>query len=482
MPPKRMTANPVRPARYRPGKPLGPEESSSEYSESSESESEAPPPKPVYKAQNKGKTAGPVADVSKSLKNVNLKKRFDEGKNAEEARLRAEAQQAGQRNGASDDEYTTEEENGDEERTGGEEEDEDDDDDDNDDEEEEEEAPRVALLRPTFVPKSKRNAANSVAPDPEVEARKKAAEEERKKEEAADLLQEHLKRDAAAKAAGRKNWDDDEGGDEGVDDTDGLDPASERAAWKLRELLRVRREREELQKIEKEREEIERRREMDPKLREQEDMEFVREQKKEKMEQRGKMGFLQKFYHKGAFYQDDEILKRNYATAAVEDSVKNREVLPKYMQVRGDELGKRGRTKWTHLTAEDTSMQAGGSPWLDNKKPGRFPPLGSGVDDERFKSDREAGRERQGDCAGRAREGRNSGGGDGGRGRPDDSVRRPYGDRSMTERRDRGRDTYVPGPNRYADDYDQDRKRPHPPRSRSHEVDKRQRRDASPVR
>jgi microfibrillar-associated protein 1 len=479
MPPKRMTANPVRPARYRPGKPLGPEESSSEYSESSESESEAHPPKPVYKAQNKGKTAGPVADVSKSLKNVDLKKRFDEGKNVEEARLYAEAQQAGQRNGASDDEYTTEEENGDEERTGGEEED-DDDDDDEEEEEEEEEAPRMVQLRPTFVPKSKRNAAISAAPDPEVEEGKKAAEEERKREEAADLLQEHFKRDVASKAAGRKGWDDDEGGDEGVDDTDGLDPASERAAWKLRELLRVRREREELQKIEKEREEIERRREMDPKLREQEDMEFVREQKKEKMEQRGKMGFLQKFYHKGAFYQDDEILKRNYATAAVEDSVKNREVLPKYMQVRGDELGKRGRTKWTHLTAEDTSMQAGGSPWLDKKKPGQFPPLASGIDDERFKSDREAGRVRQGDRAGRARGGGDSDRGNGDRGRPDDGVRRSYGDRS--ERRDRGGDKYVPRPNRYADDYDRDRKRPHPPRSRSYEVDKRQRRNASPIR
>ena len=201
--------------------------------------------------------------------------------------------------GVSEDEYTTDESE-----------------EESDEESEEEEAPRRTLLRPTFVPKSKRG--NVAKLDEEAEKKKKVEEEEREREEADRLLEERLKRDAVARLAGRKDWDDAAEEGEGVDDTDDLDPVAERAAWKLRELLRVKRERDALEQIEKEREEIERRREMDPELRQKEDMEFVAEQRKKKMEERGQMGFMQKFYHKGAFYQDDsEVLKRNYATSSL---------------------------------------------------------------------------------------------------------------------------------------------------------------------
>lgn len=374
-----MTANPVRPARYRPGKPTGPDENSDSESESeseSASESASAPkraPKPVSEA---------TAKLSGNLKTVNLKARFSEAQRAEETRLAAEqeaaataAKAAAAKEGDSEDEYTTDEseEESDEES-----------------EEEEEEAPRQTLLRPTFVPKSRREG-NAAKLDAQAEQKKKEEEEARQRQEADELLEERLKRDAIAKLAGRKDWDDAAEDGEGIDDTDDLDPAAERAAWKLRELLRVKRERDALEQIEKEREEVERRREMDPELRAKEDMEFVAEQRKKKIEERGQMGFMQKFYHKGAFYQDEsEVLKRNYATAPVEDSAKNREVLPKYMQVRGDEVGKRGRTKWSHLTAEDTSLQEGGSPWFENKKKPRFGGGGPSGDD-RFRPDSRMG-------------------------------------------------------------------------------------------
>jgi microfibrillar-associated protein 1 len=504
-----MTANPVRPARYRPGKPIAPEENSDDESSDSDasSASEAsppPPPKPVYKKTGAG--------ISKTLKDVDLSKRFDAGKKVEEARL-AEEEAARKKKEEEDDEYTTEESSGSEEEDEEEEE----------EEEEETEAPRKVLLRPTFVPKSKRSATASAADTDE--AKKKEEEEQRQRQEAAELLELHLKSNAEARAAGRKGWDDDEDNGEGIDDTDGLDPAAERAAWKLRELTRIKRERVALAEIEKERAEIERRREMDPTLREKEDLEFVREQKKEKMENRGKMGFMQKFYHKGAFYQEDEILKRNYSTAAVEDAVKNREVLPKYMQVR-DEVGKRGRTRWTHLTAEDTSLQEGGNPLTEKKSranPNHFPVAARG--DERFMPDRmrdrkggqddrtggrgggeRSGGERGGDArggefGGRAGSERNSQWGEKPWGRrsrddrdrrsrddgerrsrwDDDGGRRlpdgPRRDRDRGNRSNGGGDSYVPGR-----DDDRERKRPHSPRNRDREGGKRQRCDASPAR
>lgn len=71
-----------------------------------------------------------------------------------------------------------------------------------------------------------------------------------------------------------------------------------------------------------------------------------------KEKEHGDRGFLQKYYHKGAFYQDQEILSRDYSAPTLEDKF-DRSVLPEVMQVRN--FGKAGRTKWTHLAKEDTS-------------------------------------------------------------------------------------------------------------------------------
>ena len=111
-----------------------------------------------------------------------------------------------------------------------------------------------------------------------------------------------------------------------VDDTDGLDEQAEYEAWKLRELKRVKRDREEREAYvllfycnrvylnvifnenslfdsksrENEREEIERRRQMSDDVRFKEDLERARKSREEKS--KGKYRFLQKYYHKGAFY------------------------------------------------------------------------------------------------------------------------------------------------------------------------------------
>ena len=58
-----------------------------------------------------------------------------------------------------------------------------------------------------------------------------------------------------------------------VDDTDGIDPEGEFEAWRLRELARIKRDKEEAMKRELEREEVERRRAMPEEQRLKEDWE-----------------------------------------------------------------------------------------------------------------------------------------------------------------------------------------------------------------
>jgi microfibrillar-associated protein 1 len=152
-------------------------------------------------------------------------------------------------------------------------------------------------------------------------------------------------------------------GIEQIDDTDDINPSSEKAAWKLRELHRIKRDRERLIARELEREELEKRRNMDESERLKEDYARKRETEEEREKNRGSMEFMQKYYHKGAYYQDEEILKRNYNVATAEEH-KNKEALPKSLQVRTGELGRASRTKWTHLTNEDTSIKKD-SPWFD---------------------------------------------------------------------------------------------------------------------
>lgn len=131
-----------------------------------------------------------------------------------------------------------------------------------------------------------------------------------------------------------------------VDDTDGLDPAGEFDAWRARELGRLLRDKQAQAALDEEKEEIERRRAMPEAERLKEDMEYAQ---KTREKEKSQMGFLQKYYHKGAFHQvsnhdslkrgkrltcaqDDELLARDYTGAT--DSAVDMSLLPKVMQVR----------------------------------------------------------------------------------------------------------------------------------------------------
>lgn len=256
-----------------------------------------------------------------------------------------------------------------------------------------EEDTKPRLIAPTFISKAKRDRLQSVqAAKSEDEI---AAEEEQKRQEKSnELLQAQIERDRAARAAGKKEWDDEDINHDDVDDRDDLDPEAEHAAWKLRELKRVRRDREALVAREKELEEIERRRNLTAEERDAEDREHF-EQQKADQEGRGKMAFMQKYYHKGAFFQgdeeqDDEVkaaLTRDLAGARFVDET-NKEILPEYMRIRDmTKLGRKGRSKYKDLRTEDTGQW--GAP--TDSRPRDDRPRYGDVDD-RFRPDHETAR------------------------------------------------------------------------------------------
>ncbi|KAJ6573968.1 microfibrillar-associated protein MFAP1, Zn finger, CCHC type protein [Mycena vulgaris] len=213
---------------------------------------------------------------------------------------------------------------------------------------EEEEKPKLQF-RPVFVPKRGRVtiAERDLAEDSEEAQRKREAEAEERRQQSHDLVAESIRRELAEKEKEDIIPD--------VDDTDGLDPEGEFEAWRLRELGRIKKEKEEELRREEEREEVERRRALPEEQRMKEDLERAQKLRDEKP--KGAQKFLQKYWHKGAFHQDEEILKRHDFTEATESTV-DVSMLPKVMQVKN--FGKRSRTKYTHLLDQDTTVSTGG--------------------------------------------------------------------------------------------------------------------------
>lgn len=140
--------------------------------------------------------------------------------------------------------------------------------------------------------------------------------------------------------------------------TDDENDEVEYEAWKLRELKRIKRDREERENLEKERSEIERMRNMTEEERRLEARLNPKQITNKAV--KGKYKFLQKYYHRGAFYldNDDDVYKRDFSQATLEDHF-DKTILPKVMQVKN--FGRSGRTKYTHLVDQDTTQFD--SPW-----------------------------------------------------------------------------------------------------------------------
>ncbi|XP_077978341.1 microfibrillar-associated protein 1-like [Glandiceps talaboti] len=143
--------------------------------------------------------------------------------------------------------------------------------------------------------------------------------------------------------------------------TDDENDEEEYEAWKVRELKRIKRDREEREQLEKERLEIDHLRNMTEEERRAE----LRSNPKlvTNKAQKGKYRFLQKYYHRGAFFLDKEdgVFTRDFSAPTLEDHF-DKSVLPKVMQVKN--FGRSGRTKYTHLVDQDTTQFD--SPWASD--------------------------------------------------------------------------------------------------------------------
>ncbi|KAJ3055357.1 Microfibrillar-associated protein 1 [Rhizophlyctis rosea] len=218
---------------------------------------------------------------------------------------------------------------------------------------EDETGPTRTLLKPVFIPKNHRETIfekERMEREAEEAEQKRLKQAEERKQESHHMVEEELRKEAAAEEISALPTD--------VDDTDNIDEEAEFAAWKLRELLRIKRERAEKHAREQEKLDLERRRLMT-------DEEIAREnQKLGKMTQKEKsqMRFMQKYYHKGAFYNDDgdvgkALQQRDFAAPTLEDKF-DKSSLPAVMQVKN--FGRAGQTKYTHLADQDTtSFEAG---------------------------------------------------------------------------------------------------------------------------
>ena len=367
---KRMTANPIKAPRYRPGKAIAQEDFSSE------DDNDVPGddiPKSQFQPRTEPKQPATRTGITSDLGNVDL----DERRNTVATKEAVGSSKDSDVRTIEEDGFVTEDESeqspsedGDEEES-------------SEEESSDEDVPKRILVRPIFIRKDKRNK-SAVAKHDQTDEDVLAEEEARRKLAADAIVEEQIRKDIVAKEAGKKHWDDEEGDEDEVDDTDDLDPDAEYAAWKLRELKRIKRDREAIEGREKELEEIERRRALTEGERRAEDTDFIAKQKEEK-EGRGKMGFMQKYHHKGAFYQDDAKemgLERDIMGRRFVDDV-DRELLPQALQLRDmTKLGKKGATKYKDLKSEDT-----GSWGRFEDRPRNSGPRGL-TGDQRFAPDR----------------------------------------------------------------------------------------------
>ncbi|KAI3413807.1 Microfibrillar-associated protein 1 [Globodera pallida] len=207
---------------------------------------------------------------------------------------------------------------------------------------EEEMMPR---LKPVFVPRNDRVTLIELEKEQAKLEQLKFEEEKRKEEKkrlTARLVEEQLKREVEQDKAKRE-----EGAQLDLAAVNTDDESEEIAyeLWKVREMKRLKRNREEREALARDKEEMERIHNMT----EEERRNYLRMNPKiiTNQQNKGKYKFLQKYYHRGAFFLDkeDDVLRRNFAEATGED-VFDKSVLPKVMQ-------------WTHLTAEDTTDHQG---------------------------------------------------------------------------------------------------------------------------
>ncbi|KIX08503.1 uncharacterized protein Z518_03159 [Rhinocladiella mackenziei CBS 650.93] len=466
-PAKRMTANPAKPvARYRPGKPVAEQESSDEEEESVEEQQQTQQRKPQPARPQPIRPQAAVEEESEDDDEEGFVTELEDGDGDEDASPKSPQQPIKHSSTASIPPPIKRGE------TSAESEEEDESTEEEEESSSEDEEPQRKFQRPTFIKKSDRKqssantSADSVNGAPMSSSADPESDRQSRRLAQTDLMiKDKLERDALARAQGKKAWDDDDEilPESMVDDTDGLDPEAEYAAWKVRELKRLKRDREALIAREKELEEIERRRNLTAEEREKEDKEFIDKQRRDHEDNRTEAQFLARYHHSGAFFQGDEtadhLKRRNIMGARFEDDVLDKSTLPEYMQLRDmTKLGKKGRTRHRDLKGEDTGRfgedvkrwrGSGGAGGFGNGQDGAASNFDTRGLDERFLPDDQRGGGASGPTGANA------------------SAVAPRQDRNRDRVRDRERDSYRDSEYERNRDRDRDRRKRFYSRSRT---------------
>lgn len=204
------------------------------------------------------------------------------------------------------------------------------------------EEPEATRIRPMFVSKSQRKTELSVEVDEELVAEKRRKEAEERRKETQEMISRQLEEERRSREEARKVDVEDVNTDTEEDDKE------EYEKWKERELKRLFR---------------------DQAIRERERWDAEGEESHPTAEdietERPKLKFMQRYWHKGAFFQAD---KDDYAAPSIDQEVYKRDFsaptggdkfdklkMPKVMQVRGDKFGRSGQSKYTHLVDQDTT-------------------------------------------------------------------------------------------------------------------------------
>lgn len=230
-----------------------------------------------------------------------------------------------------------------------------------DDESEEEGGAVRVLMKPVFVGSSMRETIKErdarLDEEEAARAKREVRIAERADESRQMLVQIVQREEGGASAAKAIEFAD------MPDDDDEPDELEQFDKWKVRELKRVKREREEARAAEIDAAEVERRRGLTDAERKVEDEEFAK-MRADFGQEKAKWKFLQRYYHKGAFYQDEDetgntkmgpVLMQDFGAPTGRDTVGDKSAMPAPMQVKN--FGMRSQVKWTHLKGEDTSQK-----------------------------------------------------------------------------------------------------------------------------
>lgn len=252
----------------------------------------------------------------------------------------------------------------------GDEAEEEEDEEDSEDSDSDDDPRRSARLKPVFVSKSQRETVKereSRQREEEAAKEEEKARQRERKAESKTILVDTIRADEEAEAAGLN--ENDRSDVELLDDDDEKNEAEEYELWKIRELKRIKRDKEERLARQTEMELIERRRRMTDAEREEDDKRMdAGSAKRDDVKQ---FNFLQKYYHRGGYFQDkavngeEPLYNRDYHEPLAEEQF-DKQLLPKAMQLRRGQFGKKGQVKHTHLTDVDTTDMS--AAWAQQSK------------------------------------------------------------------------------------------------------------------